>query len=104
MDMYYNQYNPQLGLDVTQGARTSEKLNSCKRYSNYNSNIDQVKLREEALVFGSELGSILVIPIGDDALSSAIASSVASLNAEIRWCSRAVYSSLYVDWTKVTEH
>ena len=84
-------YNPQLGLDVTQGVRTPEKLNSCLRYSNYNSNIDQVKLRQEAFIFGSELGSILVIPISDDALSSAIASSITSLNAEIRWGARAVY-------------
>ena len=81
VDMYYN---PQWGVVASQGVGTSKKLNSCVRYDNYYSDVDQVKLRQEALVFGTELRSILVIPVSDDALSAAIALTIERLNNEIR--------------------
>ena len=82
VDMYYN---PQWGVVASQGIGTSKKLNSCVRYDNYYSDIDQVKLRQEAFVFGTELRSILVIPVSDDALSAAIALTIERLNNEIRY-------------------
>ena len=81
VDMYYN---PQWGVVASQGVGTSKKLNSCVRYDNYYSDIDQVKLRQEAFVFGTELRSILVLPVSDDALSAAIAVTIERLNNEIR--------------------
>ena len=78
-------YNPLWGVVASQGIGTSKKLNSCVRYDNYFSDVDQGKLRQEALVFGTELKSILVIPVSDDALSAAIAQTIERLNQEIRY-------------------
>ena len=82
VDMYYN---PQWGVVASQGAGTTKKLNSCLRYDNYYSDVDLVKLGQEALVFGTELRSILVIPVSDDTLSAAIALTIERLNKEIRY-------------------
>ena len=78
-------YNPQWGVVTSQGAGTTKKLNSCLRYDNYYSDVDLIKLGQEALVFGTELRSILVIPVSDDTLSAAIALTIERLNKEIRY-------------------
>jgi hypothetical protein len=78
VDMYYN---PQWGIKV---AGNGPNLAACERYSNYASYVDAGKLRQESFVFGSELRSILVLPVGDEALIAAILNSMEKLNSEIR--------------------
>ncbi len=80
VDLYYNS---QLGH--IRGTPSGPDLNACDRYKNYAEHVSSSRLRSEAFVFGTELKSIMIMPVGEEALTTAIIAAIEKLNAEIRY-------------------